>query len=375
MKKGVSAYKKDSDAKIGIMLSGGKLLAQGSYGCVYTSAMPCKGKQPTLEKDADHPPLTKIILKDDAEQEFKIANIIRDIPIHKNYFAVAEAICEPATKQKESLSGCTVLKEVYPKYKRMNTTMKQFRLLPMHNYGVEMADYRFQLKGFNLMNFIVHFVEAGALLTLHGIVHNDIHMGNILIDKRQVPRLIDFNLAAMVDNHPTARELSRSYNPAINQESPDFSLTNGIRQGKNPSNIIEDIIKKKPIIKFMTTLLHINPTEMTEKLDKLYQKSRAVQTGNLEAWFQHYWRLMDSWSIGTGIVYFLTRLTLWPEFQPILQQTQPRIIPVLRQMCQVSPLDRIDCVQALYQLRPDSFIITRYASKWLDKVGRTPKST
>jgi hypothetical protein len=112
---------------------------------------------------------------------------------------------------------------------------------------------------------------------------------------------------------------------------------------------------------------------MTQELDNLYKRSRSVQAGNLGDVFQHYWRMIDSWAIGSTLVYFLSNLSLWPDFEPMIQQIRPTLLPVLRQMCKVSPLDRIDCVQALYQLRPESFIITRYASKWLDKVGRTPK--
>ena len=111
------------------MLSGGKVLDQGMYGCIFKPELDCKDKkkQPKPTGDKDHPPLSKLILKNDAIQEYNISKIIRAIPIWKNYFAVAESICDPAPekqqrKKEKEFDRCDVLQK-YP--------FTDFRILSM----------------------------------------------------------------------------------------------------------------------------------------------------------------------------------------------------------------------------------------------------
>jgi hypothetical protein len=170
------------------MLSGGKVLDQGMYGCIFKPELECKDKkkQPKPTGDKDHPPLSKLILKDDAILEYNISKIIRGIPIWKNYFAVAESICDPAPekqqkKKERDFHQCDVLQK-YP--------FADFRILSMSYYGVTMANFRFKIPQFDFMKFASHLIQAGALLNLFGVVHRDIHQGNILIDTHHIPRII-----------------------------------------------------------------------------------------------------------------------------------------------------------------------------------------
>jgi len=73
--------------------SGGELLGQGMYGCVFTSSLLCKNKKTPDKKDREEPLLSKLIERSQAEIEYTISNLIRQIPIWKNYFAVSESIC------------------------------------------------------------------------------------------------------------------------------------------------------------------------------------------------------------------------------------------------------------------------------------------
>ena len=345
------------------MLSGGELFGEGMYGCIFRPSLRCKdpSKQPKPTKDKIHPPLSKIIIKDDAMVEYKISNIIRAIPIWKNHFAVAESICEPSAKQTDpEFKDCDVIEK---------HSISDFRILSMSYYGKPMTSYQFKWSEFNFMDFITHLIRGGALLNLFGIVHRDIHQGNLLIDQDYVPRIIDFNLAIMVERPITPNDLSHTYALDISQEPPDSTLVNAIERGYTSNKVIPELIYKRQISKKIRNILGISSQEMYHDLTSFYQKSKSVHGGDAVAWFKIYWRLVDSWAIGCIIVDLISKLSLWPSFESILDPHKKKLFALLKRMCAVSPLDRVDCVQALYYLDPQDFIIRKYAKAWIAKVG------
>jgi hypothetical protein len=139
--------------------------------------------------------------------------------------------------------------------------------------------------------------------------------------------------------------------------------------GFNAERIIETIIDKKPILKKIRNVLGVTSREQLQSLEKFYQDSKSVKIGDSVKWFNTYWRTIDSWAVGVNIVDLITKLSLWPEFSTTLKRISPRLFPVLRRLCAVSPLNRIDCVQALNYIKPNSFIIRKYGKSWLNKVG------
>ena len=347
---------------LGMITSGGHLMDEGMYGCIFTPSLKCKNKkdQPTPTSSKIHPLLSKIILADSAELEYSIASIIRGIPLWKNYFAVATSICEPSLKQTdEDLSKCDIL---------ASKPLSAFRILSMTYGGSPLHQYRFTVDSFDMMNFFTHLISAGALLALFGIVHRDLHQGNVLVDSETVPRIIDFNLA-MIKEDATADELSHSHNVMLPQESPDATLVNAISLGYKRSQVIRSIIDKKPIIKKIRSMLGISYESMLQQLNQFSSTSKSMQSGDTLLWFTTYWRLIDSWSIGVMIVELLTTFSLWSGFTPMITKHKAQLFPLLRRMCAVNPLQRVDCVQALYYLQPNHFIIRKYAKAWMDKVG------
>jgi len=351
------------------MLSGGKMIDEGMYSCIFNSALSCK-KNTTktitsseLNKDTeDHTEMiSKLIHKEWAEQEFDISQQLAMIPLWRNYFVVSESICEPTIKQKEKdISKCGPLQM---------EDLSDFRVLRMPYRGTSMHLYRFDLKRFQFMDFAKHLIEAGALLNLFGIVHRDLHQGNLLIDENDVPRIIDFNLSLHLKNKITESDLSHKYEYTIAQEPPDSTLVNAISRNYPYDNVIHSISFKKPILKKITTLLGVSQQEMYNDLNHFYTISNSVKTGNNVKWFNTYWRVVDSWAIGINLVDLILKLLMWSEFRPVLQENKSKLFPMLKRMCAVSPVDRIDCVQALYYLDPTHFIIRKYGKQWIEKVG------
>lgn len=348
------------------MSSGGNIQGEGLYGCTFIPPLRCKPNTiqsfDQYDEDQFSEQLSKIILKDDADIEFAISKIIHKIPLYKNYFAVSETICEPTREQKDKqLYHCPLLKD---------TSLSQTRLLIMPFAGKQLNDVQFDLQHFDFMNFITHLISAGALLNLFGIVHRDLHQANILVDSHNIPRIIDFNLSI-----PTrfvqldVSMISHRYDYKISQEPPDSTLVNAIAHHHKPIEVIQSICFKKPIIKKISMLLGISTKDMYNSLYQFYRKSKSVKDGDLVKWFKLYYRTIDSWAIGITIVDLIRKMSLWSSFSGILQKHKSKLFPLLRKMCAVSPLERIDCVQALHYLDPNHFIIRKYGKQWLSIVS------
>ena len=336
------------------MQEGGKFLAQGSYGCIFTDFMACKKGKLTADGD----PLTKLTLQDDAEQEYGISEMIRKLPHWKQYFAVAEGICEPAKKQTEpDLDKCIPIK---------GHSFSDLRLLSTSYQGETMSRHKFATADMDIMRFATHFIEAGALLALFGIVHRDLHGGNFLIDAHHVPRIIDFNLALQV--RPKMKEDDILHGIAVNitQEPPDSTIINAVVQGEDAEEIIAALIKK-PIIKKIGRVLSIQQN-ISRDLRRFYYESRSAQAHDIVGWFHSYWRTVDSWAIGVNLVESFSLFSLWPSLAAKLDAVRGKLFPVVAQMCAINPMDRIDCVQALQLLDPNNFIVRTYGRAWLAKI-------
>ena len=353
----------DEDVTDISVLEGGKLFDEGMYGCIFTPPLKCKDNK--KEYDESDKSLSKLIIKEYADKEWSIMAKIKKIPIWKNYFIVSETPCIPAPIQKErDLALCPPLAD-------SNYKLSDFRILTMPYGGTPLTSYRVQLSNFDFMGFVIHFIEAGALLNLFGIVHRDIHQGNILVDNEQVPRIIDYNLSILVESKVTLGELKHKYDANLAQEPPDSTLVNAVQQGYNYEKVINSIITRKQILKKIRTMLGVTIEEQWDSLESWYNKSKAAKVGDEVAWFNNYWRTIDSWAIAVNIIDFISKLSLWPEFSAILNKVRGKLFPVLRLMCEVNPKRRIDCVQALSKLAPNSFIIRKYSKDWLVKVGST----
>jgi hypothetical protein len=165
--------------------------------------------------------------------------------------------------------------------------------------------------------------------------------------------------------------LKHKYEPNLAQEPPDSTLVNAVQQGYNYERVISSIIARKQILKKVRTMLGVTMEEQQTSLESWYRKSKAAKTGDEVGWFNNYWRTIDSWAIAVNIIDLISKLSLWPEFSNTLNKLRGRLFPVLRLMCEMNPKRRIDCVQALSIIAPNSFIIRKYSKVWLAKVDST----
>ena len=349
------------------ILYGGKLIAEGAYGCVYVPALKCKSKKVSTKKIPknteikDGDPISKLIEKEYGEYEFLIAKEIQKIPLWKHYFIVPHEICVPDLKQKE-LKECDATKDS-PKL--------ELRLLQGIYGGTILTNYRLNFYKDSFYDLYKYIIECTALLTLNSIVHTDIHIGNILVDNAGVPRLIDFNMALSATPKHTKEDLYIGFAIENSQLPPDRILVNALSQGKDGMMTIDAIMKYKPVLKRIQAVLGVTLKSMQDDLIEFYDTSKAIRNKDIVGWFNNYWPQIDSWAIGIIGINLLSKLLLWPNFTKGSYITySDKINKVLKGLVEVNPRKRIDCVQALAYLEPNNYIITKYGKAWLDKVGK-----
>ena len=348
----------------GVPQDGGDMLGRGSYGCVFKPPLTCKDDEEPVGV-TDHPmkSISKLATTDAAEHEIVIAKRIQSLPLWKNYYLVAESICEPAAKQTDpSYKDCKI--EDTP----IDTAhMGRYRLLRMTYGGRSLASMRMDFAKHSFYDFAKHLIEAGAILTLVGLVHMDLHGANVVVDEMNVPRVIDFNLAVDVKRYT---RLSHSYMPELSQISPDNSLVKASPEIRGMA-AIQDILKNKRSIGILTAVLGVPYKEQQRQLIQFYKNSRSIQQGNVDKWFKHYWRVQDSWAIGYLLTGLLAEMSRWPSFaKSDYASYSDKLLPVLRSMCALSPRKRFDCVQALEALEPTHYFFKNYPKmkEWLARV-------
>jgi serine/threonine protein kinase len=354
------------------MLTGGKLLGTGVYGCVYVPPLECAPRTsisiPRNEKEGSAKKVDKLLSAKDADTEFKLAQRIQKIPLWDHYFVVADTMCKPALVQKEKdLNSCDTI---------TGDDITHLRILRM-NFGGEAVDaYKINIHKFNFRNFVTSGLEAVTLLLLNSICHMDLHSGNALLDKEQRIKFIDWNLAIDVatESDPVSR-LFHSYTLKLTQESPDYLLMNAKykKQINSDSKIPEEsklvlaMLDQKPILKKQRAVLGFTYDSQLKGIQDFIHGSKAYQANDYNAWFMAHWRMNDSWAIASMIVSMISKLSLWPEykFPPEFTGSDSRGYQVLRKMCDPNPFKRHDAVQGLAELYPDNSIITTYAGAWL----------
>ena len=360
--------------------TGGKLVASGQYGCVFVPTLKEKravGKLPTNDMVERGVKVDKLMESDEAELEFTIAKQIQKIPHWKHYYLVAESMFVPARRQTER-----DIKDCEPVH---DEKLEELRILRMTYGGTPLNKFTMKFHSFEFDKFVMRMLESVALMTLYGISHMDLHAGNILVDNRSRPRIIDFNLS--VDSKmrgSVVSKVSHMYEPSLMQEPPDCVLVNA-KARRNDGDVvpdsltvIEDILSKKTILKTARAVLGVTEREQRRGMMEFLNSSKAAQEGDIELWFRTYWRMNDSWAIAANITLIIGRMMLFRQFDERWNGEVTRITGVLQKMMKTNPRQRYDAVQALKELYPQSPFFTnpdyaninRLIEGWLAQIAK-----
>lgn len=358
-------------------MSGGRLLGQGVYGCVFDPPLICRGKKAPAGGWKTNR-LGKLGVTNDALIELMAAEVFKNKPESKKYFLlpILETVCEKKpgeqpiieSEQKEKdLDNCKSLA------KQGVNNMLHFEM----EYGgktlhTTMSNIQLRIQEFNFFKFMEDMLEIGAYLILNGYIHNDLHSSNIVLNKNYHPRLIDFGrsyYSPRIDK-PTVDGFGAVYEPTLNQIAPESTARDGLFEKIPFNRIADDLFKSKIGFSNAEKLFGIDRDEQKAEFIKFWNNSKTAQTQDWVTFFKIYWPVADSWSIGTILSNILMKLSLSSRFVDDKQwkEKRPVIKEVITGLLKASPKQRLDCMEALSMYNPmNAVVISSAGRNWLDK--------
>jgi serine/threonine protein kinase len=192
-------------------LYGGKLLDQGTFGCVYHPSILCSGKEAKRKKL-----VSKLQLHDiNSKNELFVGSLLREITDYKSFFVPTVKSCPVSLKKikEDVVQGCNVVSE-YKDSKRpfILTYMPYINNMPLGKYLPEILEERGFAKVF--YRFYTHLLEGVKLMQTKNIVHYDIKGDNILVDldaKPVQPLFIDYGISIVIDEENVEQNYSSFY--------------------------------------------------------------------------------------------------------------------------------------------------------------------
>jgi hypothetical protein len=186
---------------------GGKVLASGGFGCVFSPALKCEGE---TKREANK--ISKLMSEKHATEEYNEIVSIKDkvdkIPHYEDYFLLYDAtMCRPAkltaTDLAEYGSTCTALPKNNITKANINDNLDKLMSLNIPNGGLPVDDFLYQDGSFEKMykvhNTLVKLLKKGIVpMNRKNIYHCDIKDSNVLVDSSTTnlkARLIDWGLS------------------------------------------------------------------------------------------------------------------------------------------------------------------------------------
>ena len=197
--------------KNGKLLTGGVPVAAGGYGCAFDPALKCKNPSESYNPEL----ISKLMIRKNAEDEkreiMRFAPILSTIPNAEKYFILNVNSCIPAPLTPEDLKDfdkkCRNFRnkpEFSAVHMRRETTINKLLILNMLNGGVDIDMYLTRKpvdseKIYNLIYGIKDLINNAIIpMNQRGLYHLDLKPANIVIDRTNQMRIIDWGLSAIV---------------------------------------------------------------------------------------------------------------------------------------------------------------------------------
>ncbi len=325
---------------------GGRLLGQGVYGCTFDPAPRCAGGR-VFKRVGDLPAVGKVT-SEDVGAELGVGKAIMSLPLAGNYFALPTAACHPEQPiNDQDVRDCRVITE--------SEGATKFSMLIMPAAGQQLIrwaeDHQKLAAGY--YDMFVHLLEGMIIYQDAGYTHNDIHMGNVLVDDRGVARYIDFGLAfkpADVQEWKDSR-LGTRFRPRFVWQAPEV---HGWRMRMNGVRVADGAAQ----------LLQQNDEWRRIQDQMMGRKSLvAALAGFLNEYAPHddvaflhrYAKGFDCWRIGLMFWMLWDDLTVWKPFsQTALWTRRDTVRRVLAGLTDFDPRTRWTARQALTALDPNN---------------------
>jgi len=319
---------------------GGALLGQGAFACTFDPAPPCAGGK-VFEKISGLPAVGKLSAED-VDDELAIGKAIMALPLAAQYFALPSASCKAGDPSKDpDAKGCRVLTEADKGTK--------FSILLMPAAGKQLLRWATDLQraAVNFERIFRHLLEGMVIYHNAGYIHNDIHMGNILVDDAGVARYIDFGLGYRLADVQTWDDanLGNRFRPKHIWQAPEVHAR---RMVKNGVWVADGVKQLEDLHREYVRMIRYFPSRKPAK-EALESFIKSAPQDGRE--FVHtYAKKFDCWRIG------LCMFMIWEDLMKGLV-TVPNIGKIRRAISGLTEFDprlRISAAEALYMLDPQS---------------------
>lgn len=278
---------------------GGRLLGSGVYGCTFSPAPPCAGGP--IFRTIDGVPAVGKVTAEDTAEELDIGRKIMSLPLASHYFALPSKECRPAAIDDNDKGECSVLTEA--------GASTRLSMLIMPAAGEQLLKWASNLERLadHYERLFVHLLEGMVIYQNAGYVHNDIHMGNVLVDERGVGRYIDFGLAFRPEDVKKWDDtnMGRTFRPKHIWPPPEIQAW---RMYLNGVRLVDGLKVLRELNKEYTVMEHQFPTRPTaETAMTAFLASPYVQRADMPSYVRKYGGRIDSWRLG------LTMWFLWDD--------------------------------------------------------------
>jgi serine/threonine protein kinase len=206
----------------------------------------------------------------------------------------------------------------------------------------------------NWLNIQIHVFEGLRLLHSNRWIHGDLHFGNILIDEKNVPRLVDFGLGYNINLIKEMDVVNLTFLPTYDNYPPEFDFVAGLQKGVaggDADALMESIYNVKHILREIDETF---PGRYSVLEDMKFFAVRSPVKGGAEVktYIQQYARAGDIWTIGYNFYRLYMMMITFPvvissEFYRSLHREQMNL---LRGLLHVDPRRRLTADQALTEL-------------------------
>ena len=321
---------------------GGRLAGQGTYGCVFQPTLLCSGSNPKRDSSK----VGKITTKQDAKNELQISAYIHTLPDAHLYTVVPDIdSCIPQSRSKQSdpgLSNCEFL-ETMP----LERTVQL--VLPWG--GNPLSKINLKPDVFDYYQCVEDVLAVGAFFVLNDLCHFDIWGQNVLFDRANKPRLIDYGFsfqASKLVQHDLSmrwREIGVDHDT----ETPEVTLMIGTQHGLQASSLAREVQLSKPAVQRLSAICGLDATQWVHDLVTWTETSQSFQQHDWLTCWKLYWPGFDAWSIGAMLLQILEIQLGQPAFvnDPRWNMRSDDIKRVLTGLCHGSPALRLDAAEAL----------------------------
>ena len=352
---------------------GGAFIDKGAYGCVFLPPLLCAGENPSK---IDKSTVSKVsAVKPSVADELRTLKRIRDkIPMAPAYFSIplSNELCHIDKKQPFNppveLQKCDVLKQ----YTLDSPQLWSYR---MAYAGERDNDQGLFSSPDAFWRYGKHLLEGLTLLMVNGVVHGDLHSGNVLVYGNYLPRIIDFGFAqdayaitsAQLVDLFTVVSMREPYLLGYTQYPPEQCVFKAINAGVYANTIVDKFMKsneRQRLINQISIIYAEKPENLRNELLEFTNSSISLQRKDYKLFWKSNWNKYDAYGAGYILLRKLSRLYSAGK-AGIDPQHMNNMKRAIRGLCRLNPMKRLNPAEALAIWdSPQNPVLVKYAVGW-----------